>query len=144
MREGINMSGGDFVVDNSVVMTWCISDEENDYSLRVLSMLEKSRAYVPSVWPLEVGNVLVCAERRGRISRSDSSYILELLSGLPITIEQESPGRILSEIFLLARDCGISTYDASYLDLAMKMSLPVATLDEKLKKAAKSCKVRLV
>ena len=51
---------------------------------------------------------------------------------------------MLSEIFMLARDCGISTYDASYLDLAMKMSLPLATLDEKLKKAAKACKVKLV
>jgi predicted nucleic acid-binding protein len=138
------MSGGDFVVDNSVVMAWCFRDEGNDYSIKILSMLEKSRAYVPSVWPLEVGNVLTGAERRGRISRSDSSYILELLLNLPITVEQESTGRMLSEIFMLARDCGISTYDASYLDLAMKMSLPVATLDQNLRKAAKACKVRLV
>ncbi len=138
------MSAGNFVVDNSVVMTWCFRDEENEYSLKVLSMLEKSLAYVPAIWPLEAGNVLVCAERRGRINKSDSSYILELLSNLPIIVEQESSGRMLSEIFMLARDCGLSTYDASYLDLAMKMSLPLATLDEKLKKAARKCKVRLV
>jgi len=138
------MSAGNFVVDNSVVMTWCFRDEENEYSLKVLSMLEKSLAYVPAIWPLEAGNVLVYAERRGRINKSDSSYILELLSNLPIIVEQESSGRMLSEIFMLARNCGLSTYDASYLDLAMKMSLPLATLDEKLKKAARSCKVKLV
>ena len=107
-------------------------------------MLEKSSAYVPAVWPLEAGNVLAVAERRGRLNKSDSSYILELLLSLPIIVEQESVRRMLSEIFMLARDCGISTYDASYLDLAMKMSLPLATLDEKLKKAAKACKVKLV
>ena len=138
------MSVGNFVVDNSVVMTWCFRNEENEYSLKVLSMLEKSLAYVPAVWPLEAGNVLAVAERRGRINKSDSSYILELLLSLPIIVEQESVRRMLSEIFMLARDCGISTYDASYLDLAMKMSLPLATLDEKLKKAAKACKVKLV
>jgi predicted nucleic acid-binding protein len=133
-----------FVADNSVVMAWCFSDEKTGYSIKVLSMLENQTVYVPDIWPLEAGNALVNAERRGRIKRSELLYLIEMLSNLPIEVKQETPGRMLGEILMLARDCEISTYDASYLDLAIRMSLPLATLDEKLIKAAKSCGVKTI
>jgi predicted nucleic acid-binding protein len=63
------------------------------------------------------------------------------LGGLPVTVEQETPERMLKEIVSLAREQGLSTYDASYLDLAMRFDLPIATLDASLVKAAKKCKV---
>jgi len=131
------------VLDNSVVMAWCFEDESNQYADKVLDSLQDVRAIVPSIWPLEVGNVLVVAERKGRLKRSDCMEFLDLLYQLPIDIEQESPDRLMGEIYLLARDTGLSTYDASYLDLAMRKGLPLATLDQALAQAARDVNIEL-
>lgn len=131
-----------FVVDNSVVMAWCFQDEGGAYAEAVLESLEAGEALVPAVWPLEVGNVLLVAERKKRLSRASVVRFLALLSGLPITVEQETPERMLREIVLLAREHGLSTYDASYLDLAMRLDLPLCSQDASLVKAARKCNVR--
>ena len=133
----------DFVIDNSIVMSWCFADEDNPYADQVLSSLEMHEACVPAIWPLEVGNVLLVAERRKRLSKADSVRFLELLHDLPITVIQEPPERMCREIVSLAREQKLSTYDASYLDLAMRKGLPVATLDRSLKQAASQCEVTL-
>jgi predicted nucleic acid-binding protein len=130
-----------FVVDNSVVMSWCFEDDGNSYAEAVLESLEYGEAFVPAIWPLEVGNVLLVAERKKRLNRASVVRFLALLGGLPITVEQETPERMLTEIVWLARAHGLSTYDASYLDLAMRLDLPFATLDSSLAKTAKRCKV---
>lgn len=130
-----------FVVDTSVVMSWCFEEEGDDYAEAVLESLESAEAFVPAVWPLEVGNVLLVAERKERLSQAAVVRFLALLGGLPITVEQETPERMLKEIVSLAREHGLSTYDASYLDLAMRLDLPLATRDTSLTKAAKKCKV---
>jgi len=130
-----------FVVDNSVVMSWCFEDEGNSYAEAVLESLESAEALVPAIWPLEVGNVLLVAERKKRLSHAAVVRFLALLGGLPITVEQETPERMLKEIVSLAREHGLSTYDASYLDLAMRFDLPLATQDASLAKAAEKCKV---
>ncbi len=132
-----------FVIDNSIVMTWCFSDETSKYADIVLDSLEKHEALVPAIWPLEVGNVVLAAERRKRLTESDGIRFLNLISELPITVQQETPDRMLKEIFSLARECNISSYDASYLDLAMRNGVPIATQDSGLKKAAKRCDVPL-
>ena len=133
--------GNQFVVDNSVVMAWCFADEENDYADFVLGSLEDNVAIVPAIWPLEIGNVLVVAERRQRLSEADSVRFLSLVKNLPISVEQETPNRMMKEILAIARYHQLSTYDASYLDLAMRMGLPIATLDKALKNAANKVKV---
>lgn len=130
-----------FVVDNSIVMAWCFEDEENGYAETVLESLASAEAFVPAIWPLEVGSVLLVAERKRRLSQASVVRFLELVGGLPITVEQETPERMLKEIVSLAREQGLSTYDASYLDLAMRLDLPLATQDTSLSKAAKKCKV---
>ena len=130
-----------FVVDNSVVMSWCFEDEGNSYAEAVLESLEAEEAFVPAIWPLEVGTVLLVAEREKRLSRASVVRFLELLGSLPIVVEQETPERMLKEIVSLAREHRLSTYDASYLDLAMKLDLPLSTQDTSLVKAAKKCKV---
>ena len=130
-----------FVVDNSIVMSWCFEDEGNSYAEAVLESLEAGEAFVPAIWPLEVGNVLLVAERKKRLSQASAVRFLALLGGLPITVEQETPERMLKEIVSLAREHGLSTYDASYLDLAMRLDLPLATQDASLVKAAKKSKV---
>jgi predicted nucleic acid-binding protein len=130
-----------FVVDNSVVMSWCFEDEGKSFAEAVLESLESAEACVPAIWPLEVGNVLLVAERKKRLSQAAVVRFLALLGGLPISVEQETPERMLKEIVSLAREQGLSTYDASYLDLAMRLGLPLATQDTSLARAAKKCKV---
>ena len=133
-----------FVIDNSVVMAWCFEDETSRYADTVLDKLEVSTAIVPSIWPLEVGNVLLVAERKKRLSEADSARFIALLTELPITIEQEPPGRMLKEILALAREYQLSSYDASYLDLAMRKGLPIATLDNGLVAAAERSQTPIV
>ncbi len=130
-----------FVVDNSVVMSWCFQDEMSEYADAVLDRLTDVQAVVPGVWPMEVTNVLVTAQKKKRLGRAGSARFLELLRSLPIVVEQELPARVSAEIFALAEDTGLSTYDASYLDLAMREGLPLASLDKNLRKAAKACRV---
>ncbi|MGB9498595.1 MAG: type II toxin-antitoxin system VapC family toxin [Dissulfuribacterales bacterium] len=133
-----------FVVDNSVVMAWCFKDEINLYADSVLGSLEHFTAIVPSIWPLEVGNVLLVAERKNRLSAADSTRFIALLSQLPITVVQEPEERMIKEIFALAREHTLSTYDASYLDLAMKRGIPIATLDNRLLYAAEQNNVYIM
>lgn len=133
--------GEHLIVDNSVVMSWCFKDESNQYADAILDTLNKSTAVVPPMWPLEVVNVLLVAERRKRLSKADSARFITLLTQLPITVEQEQPEMMMKEISALAREQRLSSYDASYLDLAMRKGLPIATLDRGLRVAAKRTKV---
>lgn len=126
-----------FVIDNSVVMAWCFEDEASDYAQSVLTSLQEAKALAPAIWPLEVGNVLLVAKRKKRLNEASQSRFLSLLRDLPIQMVQESPERMLGEILALAQEYQLSTYDASYLDLAMRLGLPLATADAALKGAAK-------
>ena len=132
-----------FVIDNSIVMAWCFDDAEDDYADAVLESLETGQALTPAVWPLEAGNALLVAELRQRINRAATVRFLELIDALPIRVEQEPPGRMFKEIVSLAREQELSTYDASYLDLAMRRDLPLATRDAALLKAARRCGIPL-
>ena len=134
----------EFVLDNSIVIAWCFQDQTNVLTEAVLRKLEISAAYVPAIWPLEVGNVLAATERKGCLSKADVIRILSFIKNLPIIVEQESPERMLTEILSLAWEYRLSTYDASYLDLAMRLGLPLATQDKELRAAANKCKVPLV
>lgn len=125
-----------FVIDNSIVMTWCFVDEANQYADAVLEHLAEAIAFVPTIWPLEVVNVLLAAERRQRLREVDSVRFLSLLSQLPIHVEQAWPDPSMTHLLALGRSNDLSSYDASYLDLAMRQGLPLATLDRKLLQAA--------
>jgi len=110
----------------------------------VLDHLEVCTAFVPSIWALEVGNVLLVAERKKRISQADSARFIALLRDLPIAIEQEPSDLISGEILALAREHRFSVYDASYLDLAMRKGLALATLDNGLIAAANRSRVPIL
>lgn len=127
---------GDFVLDTSVTMSWCFNDEANSYADAVLDSLSNHIALAPCIWPLEVGNVLLVAEKKTRISSPDSLKFLTLLTSLPIHVENLTEQRMLDAVFLLAREQGLSSYDAAYLDLAIQTGLQIATLDQSLQKAA--------
>ena len=128
------------VLDASVTMAWAFKDEDNAYSSLVLeSLAEEAKAFVPTVWPLEVGNALLVAERRGRLSQADTMQFLSLLWQLPIVVEVQRTDKLPGEslaILALARMHHLSVYDATYLHLAMRLGYPLATTDEALRQAA--------
>ncbi|MBF0153022.1 MAG: type II toxin-antitoxin system VapC family toxin [Magnetococcales bacterium] len=125
-----------FVLDNSVSMAWLFSDQGGVYVETVMESFLEKEAIVPGVWPLEVANILSRAERHKIIQKADSARFVALLDSLPIQVIQESSQRIFANILDLSRTHGLTSYDASYLDLAMRQGIPLATLDKKLRKAA--------
>ena len=125
-------------------MAWCFEDEAAGYADGVLQKLAKREAVVPAIWPLEVANVLLVGERRKRLTKADSSRFLELLQGLPITIDVQATSRAFGEIMSVARSLTISAYDAAYVELAMREGLNLATLDGRLSKAASKIGVKRV
>ena len=133
-----------FVIDNSVVMSWCFKNETNQYADAVLDRLLESTAFVPSIWPLEVVNVLLVAERKKRLKEADSVRFITLLSQLPIVVEYERTERIMKDLLALSRTNNLSSYDACYLDLSMRRGIAIATLDTQLKKAAKKTDVPIL
>jgi len=134
------MSG--FVLDCSVAAAWFLEDESTKKTDALLNLLTDGSAHVPNLWHLELGNVLVQAEKRGRITAAQISIVLELIGGLPITTDSETDSRAFREILTLARTENLSTYDAAYLELAMRRGLPLATLDKALLRAARRVKVK--
>lgn len=126
----------DFVIDNSIVMSWAFDDECSEYGEAVLDSLRSSRAYVPQIWPLEVANVLVSAERRQRLTPKDSAQFVSLLKSLPIEVIHDHSKSEIRGLLETARKVGLSSYDASYLELCSSRGVPLATLDQDLKKAA--------
>lgn len=133
-----------FVLDTSVTMAWCFSDEVTPSSEAVLDELRRTEAFVPSIWPLEVANVLLVAERRQRITMAQASAFAEQLAVLPISVHADSLPEALGPILATARSQQLSAYDASYLVLAMREGLPLATLDSRMRAAATQLGVSLI
>ncbi len=125
-------------------MSWCFEDETDEYADSVLDLLSDAEAVAPSIWSLEIANVLLVAERRKRLSEADSTQFLKLLGELPITVDHGSSDRALSDVLFIGRQQRLSSYDAAYLELAMREGIPLATRDEGLQKACKRCGVKLV
>ena len=125
------------VLDCSVSMAWCFEDEGSELADRVLDNLADTEAWMPSLWTFEVANVLLVAERRGRITPADSMRFVTLLSDLPILIDDAAHERALGSILSIGRDLGLSAYDATYLELAMRLGGVMATGDERLRAACR-------
>ena len=133
-----------FVLDSSVTLAWLLPDEQSSSCDELADQLEYAPASVPKIWHLEVGNALLVAERRGRIAARELDRLLAALRNLPIEMDVESPGEILPRQVSIARQCGLSCYDASYLELARRSGLPLATLDLRLRKTCKALKVAVL
>ncbi len=131
------------VVDCSVALAWCFEDETTEFTEAVLDAVVAGGAVVPCLWPLEAANVLLVAERRKRISEAQATQFLDRLLALPIQIETPVGNETWTRVHALGRTHGLSSYDAAYLDLAIRRGLPLATLDRDLKKAAENSGVPL-
>lgn len=130
-----------FVLDCSLTMAWVFPDEATDMTNALRESLVNDVAIVPALWPIEVGNVLLVATRHGRIRVQDWNRIQNDLSSLPIEIDAESPERVWQTIMPLAFERKLSAYDAAYLELAVRLKLPLATLDKQLRAACRAVKV---
>jgi predicted nucleic acid-binding protein len=131
-----------FVVDSSVTAAW-IFGEQSPVAKSSLLALRETEAFVPSIWPLEVANVLAIGERTGRMKPADISKAVIALGGLGIKVDEQTTSRALGETLHLARAQRLSAYDASYLELAMREGLELATLDKALQEAAVRVGVKL-
>ena len=133
-----------FVLDCSMTMAWVFPDEANESTNALRESLLKDYAVVPVLWPIEVGNVLLVATRRGRITEDDWPRIRDDLQALPIDVDPESCDRVLDTVLPIANEHELSVYDAIYLELALRLGLPLATLDKKLIAAGKTAGVEII
>ena len=130
-----------FVVDASVAACWCFPDEHSTAADTAMDRLVHDEAIAPGLWTLEITNILIVSERRGRISPEETDAFLADLARLPIGIRDAGDeGMILA----LARNHRLTTYDACYVELAARTGAAVATLDRRLAAAARAEDLEIV
>ena len=133
-----------FVLDCSVAMAWLFNDEATPKTADLLNRLATETALVPAWWFVEITNVLALAERKRRITPAQSGAFIADIGKLEIELDEEAPGRAFTHLLSLCRTHRLTSYDAMYLDLAVRRQLPLATLDDDLRKAARNLGVRLL
>lgn len=132
-----------FVLDAATALGWCFGDEGGVLCERALLAATHGQAVVPAVWPLEVGNAILRAERRQRLSAGEAQRVLAKLAVIPVAVDLHSVQAGASSVWQLARKYSLSSYDASYLELAVRLGLPLATSDAALLRAMAVCGVTL-
>jgi predicted nucleic acid-binding protein len=132
------------VIDASVTLSWFFEDERTRQLDAVLDLVAESGATVPGLWPLEVANAFLLAHKRARISTAFRHQAIERLTKLPIVIDLETNTRAWTSTLPLAEKTELSVYDASYLALAIRLNVPLASADRKLCDAAKRAGVPLI
>jgi predicted nucleic acid-binding protein len=130
-----------FVLDASIAACWAFDDEDHPAAANALERVRIDEARVPTLWWYEVRNTLVVSERRGRIAESDTTAFLQNLARLDVTVD---PSPDEASVLDLARRHRLTVYDASYLALALRDNIPLATLDRDLTAAANLEKLALL
>jgi predicted nucleic acid-binding protein len=129
----------DLVLDASVVLAWCFPDEAEAYAESVMSDLQDRRnvAVVPTSWVFEVANGIALAERRGRIPSAEIARIINIISAVTIRFGGDfDVSHSITAVVSLSRRTKLSAYDAAYLELALRLGLPLATVDRALRRSA--------
>jgi predicted nucleic acid-binding protein len=134
-----------FVADSSVGIGWIHPSQSSELTRRLLEEAKNGAViYVPALWHLEIANALLVAVRRKLITEGQRAVGLTLLSQLRVIIDDETNRLAFSIVSELAARHSLSVYDAAYLELARRKSVPLATRDEPLKAAAKRSGVKLL
>jgi predicted nucleic acid-binding protein len=133
-----------FVLDCSVTLSWLLPDERGAATDALIDELERTTAVAPAIWPYEVANALLVAQRRARIGDDDLLRVRRALAALPIEVEAVASDHVLSAVSDLGRRLEITSYDAAYVELAARRRLPLATLDARLRKACAALKVEVL
>lgn len=135
-----------FVLDNSVAMRWILATpklNDQQYSENVLLSLVDNEAQVPNLWYLEASNVLFNAEKRGDLCASEVESFIARIEQLPIQVDSSTYQYAFNGILALSKKFSLGSYDAAYLELAIREKLPIASLDKDLQKAARKSGVKI-
>jgi predicted nucleic acid-binding protein len=132
------------VIDASLTLSWYFADEITPAAEAVLDHVAEAGAVVPGLWRIEVANAFQSALRRNRISATYHDASLGELVELPIAIDPDTDAHVWTETLRLAVRFGLTMYDATYLELAQRRNLPLATLDKELQEAASALDVTLL
>jgi len=135
--------GPRFVLDCSVTLSWYFADEANAYADAIAALFPRVEVFVPALWHLEIANAVAMGERRKRSTLAQGTKWLNYLASLPVIVDGETTARAWTDTLSLARTHNLSSYDASYLELALRLGHPLATLDDKLKAACATAGVAL-
>ena len=132
------------VLDSSVTLSWCFDDERTAATTAILQRIGETGAHAPQHWPLEILNGLMMAERRGRIDATVRQRLADFLRDLPVAIDPDTTAQVWDAARRLAERFRLTVYDAVYLELARRKDLPLATLDQELRKAGTALGVPLL
>jgi len=124
------------VLDASATLAWLLQEELTGTIAAAFDLVADDCAWVPGLWRMEVANSLSVKLRRGRITPLQRQESLDDLKLLPIYFDQETNDHVWGGTLELADRHRLTVYDATYLELALRLSLPLASLDEDLRKAA--------
>ena len=130
-----------FVIDASIAACWAFDDEDHPVAARALERIRADEARVPALWWFELRNMLIVNERRRRISERAVAEFLRHISALEIRVDT-APNE--TDVLAMARQHRLTVYDSSYLELARREGIPLATLDNELADAARAEKVSLL
>lgn len=128
-----------FVVDNSVVCGWFIGNQSTDYTEMVASRLLNEQAHAPVLWQLEFANVLRSACKRGALDAQGAHEVIEEVAALPIMVDRGTPGP--AAILSLALRYDLTSDGAAYLELALRLQLPIATRNAALMETVRAAGV---
>jgi predicted nucleic acid-binding protein len=131
-------------MDSSLAMAWCFPDETTPATSGLLDRMDTEAAAVPAWWFLEVANVLALAERKGRVTPGQVAGFIAMIERFELDIDNQAPERAFTHILPLCRTHRLTSYDAAYLELALRRHLPLASLDDDLRDAARSLGVKLL
>ena len=139
------MKADEFVLDCSATVPWLFSSEATSATDRLLDALATgAKAWVPALWHLELGNVLLGAERRGRVDKAGIEKFFSSLTVYDIEVDGDTMALAWSKTFSLGEAFGLTMYDAAYLELALRRGLPLASLDEQLRVAMRKAGGRIL
>lgn len=131
------------VVDSSALCALCFEDEANADSDLLLERLEQDGVWAPALLLWEVANVLLMAQRRRRLSHAQRVEALQLIESLGIQLDAAAPAAVWHDVIQLADQTGLTSYDAAYLELAMRHGTPLASRDKELQRCCLQLGVQL-
>ena len=136
---------GPFVADASIAIAWVHPAQATDTTQAILqSVARGATIHVPALWPLEVANALLVLTRRGKLKRQERQTAIGWLQCLPVRIDHDMASMAFRRLSELADEHTLSVYDAAYLELAQRRSLPLGTKDGPLRRAALTCGVEVL
>jgi predicted nucleic acid-binding protein len=133
-----------FVLDSSVALAWVLKGERTPRTEELRQETGERGAIVTSLWPIEVANVLQTYERKAILTRAERSQALAVYARLPIKTDDQTAARAWSTAYDLALAHKLTVCDAGYLELALRVGLPLATLDKELHRAATALGVKVL